>query len=216
MDGTNRRIARPMIGAIARADDTASEEGVLIDRCRAGDGTAYTALIERYQERVFNTCLRMCGRREDAEDFTQEAFIRALQSLDRFDGRARFYTWLFRIAVNVVLTARRKQMRSRTYSIDSGFTENGEKEQSGWTPASTETPPDGNLMADERQRLVLAALAELDDDHRCVLVLREMESLGYDEIAEILDLPAGTVKSRIHRARLALRDKLAPLMDMED
>lgn len=195
----------------------AFDEADLVERCRHGDTTAYGRLVRRYQDRVFNVCWRMCGNRADAEDLTQEAFVKALMSIGRFDGRSRFYTWLFRIAVNLTISARRKEKRRATQSLDAGgSTRDGE--DSGSRPidglASHEDRPEEQVSDRETQEIVLEALRSLDEEYRSIVTLRDLESFSYEEIADILEVPAGTVKSRLHRARLALRRKLGPILDV--
>jgi len=212
-----------MKGPTAKAENTASarEDAVLIAQCQDGQTASYGELVRKYQDRVFNLCLRMCGHRAEAEDLTQEAFVRALQSIDRFDGRSGFYTWLFRIAVNLVLSARRKKSRRMTFSLDATVGPGRSGPSSAPADAQTHAqrlvtasdPPDARLLGAERAQLVAQALASIEEEHRCVVILRDMESLGYHEIAEILQVPVGTVKSRLHRARLALREKLSPILE---
>lgn len=185
--------------------NTQDDESILLRRCRAGEGAAQGELVARYQDRVYNTCLRMCGNAADAEDFAQEAFVKALQSLDRFDGRSRFYTWLFRIAVNLVLSGRRRASTVRMRGLDDGVGRSAQLE-------SADAPVVMQAGRREEHRLVLAAMEELDADVRAIVVLRDVESLDYAEIAEILNIAPGTVKSRLHRARMALREKLLPML----
>src|ERR1043166_176920 len=175
----------------------------LVSRARAGDRTAFGELVRLYQDRVFNTCLRIIGDRQTAEDLTQEAFIKAHASIERFDGRAAFFTWLYRIAVNLCLSARR--VKRPMNSLDNG----------GVARRLTDGGPSPSALADRREQYgaVLAALAELDEEHRAVVVLRDIESLDYSEIGEILGVPTGTVKSRLHRGRMALRERLKHLME---
>lgn len=190
----------------------ALEEAEWVHRTRMGDSAVFGRLVVRYQDRVFNTCLRIVGDRAEAEDLTQEAFMKAFASIDRFDGRASFYTWLYRIAVNLCLSARRKNSR-RACSSDAGWTHSGGGQEGGDRSLAVEGPtPLEEASRAEQHRHVLAALAELDDEHRTVVVLRDIESLDYAEIAETLNVPTGTVKSRLHRARLALREKLGPIL----
>lgn len=190
----------------------------LIAACRRGESAAYGELVRRYQDRVFNLCFRMCGSREDAEDHTQEAFVRAMQSLDRFAERSRFYTWVFRIAVNLVISDRRKSGRRTIYSLESnpsGSEDGDGRDSRRANVPSNDSQPDDLMITAERQQAVSAALTRIDEEHRTVLVLRDIEGLNYDEIADVLDVPTGTVKSRIHRARQAMRDLLAPLIRTE-
>jgi RNA polymerase sigma-70 factor (ECF subfamily) len=195
---------------LASAETTASphDEAALIDQCRRGDSAAFGDLVRKYQDRVFNTCWRLCGNRTDAEDLTQEAFVRAFQSIDRFAGRSRFYTWVYRIAVNLTISARRKDRRARWPSLDAEQSGTDGEASRGDQLDSGEASPAEKACDREQEARVMAALSSLEDEPRAVVILRDLESLGYDEIAEILDIPAGTVKSRLHRARLALRAKL--------
>ena len=188
----------------------ASEEADLVERCRGGDRAAFGRLIALYQDRVFNLCLRMCGNASDAEDYAQEAFIKAMRSIDRFDGRSRFYTWLFRIAVNGVISGRRKNGRAMIRSLDVGRAAGDDAGHASIRNdlAAEESGPVDQASLREEHAQVLAALAELDEDHRAAVLLRDVESLDYSEIAEVLGVAVGTVKSRLTRARQMLRRQL--------
>ncbi len=159
----------------------------------------------------------MCGNTADAEDLAQEAFVRAYHSLDKFDGRSRFYTWLFRIAVNVSISERRRSMRRplklATDLAPAHGADNGEATRRMEDQASDAISAEAHAMRNEQTQAILAALTELDDEQRSIVTLRDMQSLGYDEIAEVLEIPIGTVKSRLHRARLALRRRLSPMFE---
>lgn len=189
----------------AGAPAIATEESVLVRQAQQGRSEAFGHLVQRYQDAVYNLCWRICGDREEARDLTQAAFLRAFQALGRFEGKCSFYTWLFRIAANLAISHRRRRGPLRL----------ARSLEDAQRPADRVRPSDdgrgdplGQVELSETQRLVQAALAELDDQQRLVLVLRDVESMGYQQIAEILDLPTGTVKSRIHRARMAMRDRL--------
>jgi RNA polymerase sigma-70 factor, ECF subfamily len=190
------------------------EDAELVERSRQGDVAAFGRLVAQYQDQVFNTCWRMCGDRTEAEDLTQEAFVRAFQSIGGFWGRAKFSTWVFRIAVNLVISARRKKRNRVTYSLD----EQREGDSGGGLRpimdglASDEATPERRALDQEQRRIVVEALGELDEESRHVVVLRDVESFNYEEIAEILEIPVGTVKSRLHRARLALRERLSGIL----
>jgi RNA polymerase sigma-70 factor (ECF subfamily) len=190
------------------------EDAELVELSRQGDVAAFGRLVVKYQDRVFNTCWRMCGDRTEAEDLTQEAFVRAFQSIGGFWGRAKFSTWVFRIAVNLVISARRKKKGKATYSLDEG-NDRGDRDVPS-SPmvrlASDDPTPERQAMEREQEQIVLEALAAMDEESRSVVVLRDLESFGYEEIAEILGIPAGTVKSRLHRARLALRETLSGIL----
>lgn len=183
------------------------DDAQLVAAARQGDKDAYGVLVERYQDRVFNTLLRVLGSREDARDVTQDALVQAYVKLDCFRGQAKFYTWLYRIAMNLALSLRRR--RRAVVSIDEM------KEQVGDQPMDRHAAPEQGVLDKERAAMVRTALAELADEHRQVLVLREMEDCSYDSIAEILELPIGTVRSRLFRARLQLKDQLKTLLTDE-
>lgn len=193
----------------AWSDAARPDEAAVLARCRSGDATAFGVLVRAYQDRILNVCWRLCGRREDAEDLAQEAFVRAFQQIHRFEGKSQFYTWVYRIAVNLALSARRRPTIAGTASLDGGrdaYRENHDGR--GRSIASTDRSPIDAAAANESQELIAAALEKLEADHRAVVVLRDLDGLDYDEIAEILDIPRGTVKSRLHRGRAALRDLL--------
>lgn len=189
----------------------------LVEQSRQGDVAAYGRLVTKYQDRVFNTCMRLCGNRADAEDCTQEAFLKALRAIHSFEGQSQFSTWVFRIAVNVVLSAKRQSRSRPTVSMDSlpRHREAGEAASLAALMASAEQGPEERVDREDTMAEVQRALGSLDVEHRTVIVLRDMESFDYAEIADILGVPKGTVKSRLHRARMALREKLSPLLRPE-
>jgi len=194
------------------------EDLELIDRVQRGEPEAFGELVIKYQDRVFNTCWRICGHLEDARDVTQEAFIKAYESLGDFRRESGFYTWVFRIAVNLSLSAKRRQQRRPTLSLD--HQGGGQAEALVQRVRERrEAGPDEAADAPDRELLVVQALSSLDDETRATLVLRDMEGLDYQEIAVILDVPLGTMKSRLFRSRMALRDalkKLAPTVTWEE
>jgi len=182
----------------------------LIAACRNGQTEAFSTLVERYQERLFHTLAVTLGSADDARDVAQEAFILAFQKLHTFLEQSAFYSWLFRIALNTAASSKRRKSRT-TVSLD------GVRDATGEEPVDRhhEQAPDYALESNERQQRVRAALAELTDEYRDALVLKEIEGLKYEEIAERLAIPVGTVRSRIHRARLELRERLAGFMAEE-
>jgi len=192
------------------AGDAPADDAHLVRATLAGDRQAFGGLVQRYQDRLFNTLVRMTGSRHDASDLVQDAFVQALVKLDTFRGDARFYTWLYRIAMNLSLSQRRK--RRPVASVDVA------KERAGEEPMDPGEGPEQGLIQRERAQLVQQALLRVGDEHRQILVLREMESCSYDQIGEILNLPVGTVRSRLFRARLQLREQLQAMMpnEMED
>ena len=173
-----------------------------------------------YQDRLYNAVLRLVGDREEARELTQEAFTRGLMKLESFRGDASPYTWLFRIAVNLAISQLRKIKRHRTFSLDaSGRNGNGRHSTDDQASslvdrlASQNTArPSDDLEDREQGEQVMAALGRLDAEYRAVLVMRDIEGFDYQQMAEVLDLPLGTLKSRLFRARLALRDELRPYL----
>jgi RNA polymerase sigma-70 factor (ECF subfamily) len=192
----------------------AFEDAALVNRTRNGDMQAFGSLVAKYQDRVFNLVYRMTHRREDAEELAQEAFLKALEKISQFRGHSQFYTWLFRIAANLVISHRRRGGRIRFQSL-SGADELGDSQAEVLTAKAAERRnpnPRTAAMANETQARVMQALEELDDEMRIVVILRDMEGMDYTQIAEVLGVPAGTVKSRLHRARTVLRETLVDLV----
>jgi len=175
----------------------------LIADCLRGETAAFGALVRRYQDRLYNTVYRLVDNAEDAHDVVQEAFLSAYQSLDGFKGDAQFFTWLYRIAVNTAISLKRKQRA--VVSIDAG--RNGE---SAIDPIdqSDLSRPGHALEQAEQERRVSQALSRLSPEHRAVLVMKDMEGQKYEMMAEVLRVPIGTIRSRLHRARLELRELL--------
>lgn len=187
------------------------DEALLVEQARHGDMAAFSRLVTRYQDRILNTCWRICGQLEDAQDLTQEAFVKALESIGGFRREANFYTWLYRIAVNLSISHRRKRKRAVTLSLHHHDGVAGGDHQAAALMReveSAEEEPHVRLSNREMQERLARELDALDDEHRAVIVLRDLESMHYDQIATILEVPVGTVKSRLYRARMALREKL--------
>jgi RNA polymerase sigma-70 factor (ECF subfamily) len=180
-----------------------ADDAQLIDDSLAGQGAAFGELVLKYQDRLFNTLANVTGCREEAEDVAQEAFVQAFLKLSSFRRDSAFYTWLYRIAFNVAMTRQRRKRPER--SLDQG------REQSGVEPIDAAESPVERLQREERAARVHLALGAISEEHRAILVLREMEGCCYETIAEILELPVGTVRSRLHRARMQLKDQLEPI-----
>lgn len=183
----------------------------LIAASLARDTVAFGELVSRYQDRLYHSLVHVVGSAEDAKDVAQEAFTLAFQKLSSFRGDAQFYSWLFRIALNASVNFRRKN-RSLGQSIEAT------KERIGSEPSDgrSDTAPEQPLEQAERQQIVREALAQMTEEFRVPLVLAEMEEMKYDEIADLLQCPIGTVRSRIHRGRAELRDKLRRLLKNEE
>ncbi len=184
----------------------------LVQACRAGQTEAFGILVVRYQERLYPTILRLIGRPEDAEDILQDTFVRAFEKLNQFQGDSSFYTWIYRIAVNLALSGYRQRR------VRSALPVKGKRQ-----PVSRDDPPDESPDADptlaleraEREKIVGDALNQLSPEHRAVVILKDFDGHRYEEISTILNIPVGTVRSRLHRARCELRERLQSLVDLE-
>ncbi len=187
-----------------------SDDTRLIELTLAGDNEAFGELVTRYQDRLFGTLVHMLGSVHDARDVGQEAFLSAFEKLHTFRKEASFYSWLFRIAYNAAVTNRRK-LKRRGGSLDANY------ERTGNEPADPNptTDPSHQLRTEERVQQVRDALDQLAPDYRDALILKEMEGMRYDEIADLLGCPIGTVRSRIHRARYELKEILERSMERE-
>ncbi|MCA9136073.1 MAG: sigma-70 family RNA polymerase sigma factor [Planctomycetales bacterium] len=173
------------------------DEPELIDRALAGDRSAFAELVHQNQDRLFASMMQVTGSPEEAEEVAQEAFIRAFIKLDTFQRNSQFFTWIYRIAFNSALTRRRK--KSARVSLDQI------REDNGLEVAGANDAVDEAMLRDERVALVRQAIDTLTDEHRRILVLREMDDFAYEEIAEILEISIGTVRSRLSRARRQLK-----------
>ncbi|MBO5033983.1 MAG: sigma-70 family RNA polymerase sigma factor [Oscillospiraceae bacterium] len=181
-------------------------ESELVRAARSGDQSAFEALVKANQAMAYQLAYRMTGNPEDAADLTQEAFLNAWRGLAAFDGRASFSTWLYRLTSNACIDFLRREKRRVSLSMTLEDEEDEEGRQAQ-LPDSRYSP-ERELEKKEAAEAVRRGLAALSDEHREVLVLRELEGLSYTEIAQTLSLEEGTVKSRIARARLALREFL--------
>ena len=185
-------------------------DGDLVERFWRGERAAFDEIVVRYQARIYSLCLRWLSDPEVAEETAQDVFVAAFRALGGFRGECSFSTWIFRIAVNHCRNARLYRMRrawGRHESVDSSFDDDDVPPRQ---IADDDAPmADRGLHQRDAGSVVQAALAELDEEHRQILILRDVEDLAYEDIADILDLPRGTVKSRIHRARAELAQKLA-------
>lgn len=194
---------------------------------QSGQSQAWSALLSRYQDRLFGVCYRMVNDRELAADLTQDAMVRIIEGLSSYDGRSKLSTWMIRVTMNVCLSKMRSEKLRRHASLDApgagysgprggGAGPAGREGQSiaQRLPESADREPDGatSVQREELRRSVAAALLRLSPEQRSILVLRDSRDLDYEQIAEVLDIPVGTVKSRLFRARSALRDALE-LMD---
>ena len=180
---------------------TREEELAIVRRVQACDVNAYENLVAAYEKTVYNLALRMVGNAQDAEDMAQEAFLKAYNSLDSFRGESKFSVWLYRIVSNVCLDFLRKKNRRQTYSLS---VEDDDGEEAQLDIPDEEQSPEALLEKKLTRDAVRRGLEQLPEDSRQILLLREIQGLSYEEIAQVLNLEAGTVKSRIFRARKKL------------
>ena len=201
---------------VSYCETPVNDDAQLIGQALAGHTAAFGQLVQKYQDRLHNTVVHVVGNAEDAKDVVQEAFVQAFLKLESFQGASAFYTWLYRIAFNVAATFHRRRgaMRSaeRT-ALAEGHLRNPDLEGH---PQDAADGPSERMEREERCRQVRQAISQLAEEHRVVLVLREMDGCCYETIAEILDLPVGTVRSRLHRARMQLREQLKEVLAVEE
>jgi len=207
-----------LLGMAWRPDgsDGLAPDEELVQRFQGGDRSAYSDILVRYQDRVFTLSLRWMGDRQIAEEVAQDVFIALYRSLDRFRGESRLSTWIFRVTVNHCknrrLFRRRRKMDQHEPLEGTRADKDGPVRQLPAQGPGT----DSQVHRSEAGRILQDALDKLDDSHRTILVLRDVEDLPYEEIAQILDLPRGTVKSRLHRARAELARVLSRVISPED
>lgn len=192
------------------------EERLLVRQLKRGQSRAYEQLVRWQQDRIYGLCLRMLGNQQEAEDLTQEVFLTIFRNIDRFRGAASLSTWIYRITRNHCLN-RLKFLRRRARHRRRQLDEVHQADASGrrrHKPVAGEVPrPDALAEGRQLQNIVEQKMGELSDDHRELIILRDLELLSYEQIQAITGLPAGTVKSRLHRARLELARLLAPYLE---
>src|SRR5215470_1404042 len=185
-----------------------TDDQALVERCRNGDVAAFEPLVEKYRERVWRLAFNYLRDREEAWDVAQDAFIRAWQALPSFRGQSAFYTWLFRIVINVATDrARQRSARGRAFGTEAVPEED-------WDRVLVEPGggPDTAAARAEQRARIRRGLDALPEHHRAIIMLSDLEGLSYREIAEVLDIPMGTVMSRLHNARKRLREVLGRLV----
>lgn len=188
------------------------EAARLVARAQRGDREAMDSLVMRYRELAYQYAWRLCGDSDEAADVVAEAFARVYTGIDRFRRESRFSTWLYRIVVNCFLDMRKKDRRQTHASMEATVElEEGDVEKQF---LSNEASPDAVAEANLRSEVLWRAIEGLPDVHRAIIVMYHVEMLGYEEIAAALGIPVGTVKSRLSRARLALKEALAPQMEL--
>lgn len=180
----------------------AADDHQLIAACLQGRTEAFGELVRRYQDRLYNTVYRMLDNADDAQDVVQDAFLHAWQALDRFQGNSLFFTWLYRIAMNSAISLKRKQRV--TLRLEGGPPDEDREPRD----PSDLSRPDHAMEKAEQERQLQEALNRLSPEHRAVLIMKDIEGQKYETMADILQVPIGTIRSRLHRARLELRDLL--------
>jgi RNA polymerase sigma-70 factor (ECF subfamily) len=206
-------------GSESRIPSDATSDETLVARVKAGDRRAFDVLVLRYQDRIVNLCTRKLGDREEAADAAQEAFLKAYRAIPGFEEKSKFFTWLFRIAVNCAFSRRRRRGRERDaipLSTDQAARgQDGDDDDGARIEAADlRDEPAARALREEQARRVGEAIGALEDDHHRIVLLRDVEGLAYEEISEVLDIPIGSVKSRLHRARLILREKLKAYLSL--
>jgi len=184
------------------------DDATLIEQCQAGDSAAMERLILKYQNRIYNVILKICANADDAAELTQDTFVKVIESIDKFERRSSFYTWAFRIAVNLTLNYCKRNARIEPMPLDTTDDEHRERAKMQLRNfLADDSSPDPAAVAQNKElcRIVIKALTKLDDAQRTVLVLRDIEGMNYARIARVLDIELGTVKSRLSRARSNLR-----------
>lgn len=188
----------------------------LVEAYKQGDPDAIGTLLRSYQRRIYAVCYRMLRNEDEARDLTQDAMIKVLEGLESFDARARLSTWVIRVTMNCCLSYLRKRKLRRHMSLDvsiadeegAGAASGGATTHRDQLPDERELPAADRVEREERRSTLLRGLESLDPHMRAVLVLRDMQDLDYQQIAEVIDKPVGTVKSRLFRARAALREAI--------
>jgi len=210
-----RRGANRAAGGGDGPKPIAFDDLTLVKRFRQGDMESFSLLVAKYQDRIYNMLLRMCGRAADAEELAQEAFLRAMERIGQFHGRSKFYTWLFRIAANLAISHRRRGGRIKFHSLSGPEDGDTSAADALTSPLASrrQIGPAEAVETVETNEYVMDALGQLDEEFRLVIVLRDIEEMDYAQVADVMNVPVGTVKSRLHRARAMLRDRLRGLLD---
>ena len=190
------------------------EDAVLVQKWQKGDTAAIEKLVCKYQGRIYNIILKICSNPDDAAELMQDTFVKVLENIDKFESRSSFYTWAFRIAVNLTLNYRKRKATVGFTSLDAESASDNEQVGQGLAAIlSDDKSPDPAQVAENKELcdLIQKGINKLDEEQRTIIVLRDIEGMDYEQIAEVLDTELGTVKSRLSRARAALRQILEAL-----
>jgi RNA polymerase sigma-70 factor (ECF subfamily) len=195
-------------------DNISLDDTILVRQCQNGDLEAMSCLIVKYQDRIYNTIFKICQNHDDASELTQDTFVKVLENINSFRSKSSFYTWLFRVAVNHTLNYCKRRFKLSPVSLDA---ENYQDERSKGKLAAVLVASDGldpAVVAQQKElsQIVVKLIGQLRQEYRVVLVLRDIEQMTYAEIAEVLQIETGTVKSRLSRARAKLRELLETVL----
>jgi RNA polymerase sigma-70 factor (ECF subfamily) len=200
----------PPSGPATREAD--AQELALVKAIQRGQTQAWSTLLTRYQDRLFGVCYRMVGNRDSAADLTQDAMVKIIEGLSTYDGRSKLSTWMIRVTMNVCLSKMRSEKLRRHASLDAperGAGREGRPAADRLEDSREREPePGSGVEREELRQMMAGALLRIAPEQRAILVLRDSRDLDYDQIAEVLSIPVGTVKSRLFRARAALREAI--------
>ncbi len=181
------------------------DDETLVKQCQRGDSEAMSCLIIKYQDRVYNAILKICNNSDDAAELTQDTFVKVIENIGSFRRNSSFYTWLFRVGVNEAINFCRRRFNAPTLTLETA---------AAAAALADRADNDPSVLAQQKEVITLLteAIGRLDEDHRVALVLRDIEQMSYTQIAEVLDIELGTVKSRLSRARAMLRELLETVL----
>ena len=183
------------------------DENKLIERASGGDPAAFNRLMEIHEKRMYAVALRMCSNREDAQDCLQEAMLRIYRSIGGFKGQSSFGTWVYRITMNTCLDELRRKKNKQNTSLDNMLDQ-------GWSPADDSSSPEKHAIQNELRKNIADSIRDLPEDMRSAIIMRDIHGYSYDEIADVLNVNVGTIKSRISRGREKLREKLSNFSEL--
>lgn len=198
-----------------KAPNLSLDDGELVKRCQQGDSSAMDTLIIKYQDRIYNIIRNICSNSDDAAELTQDTFVKAIEKLSDFKGNSSFYTWVFRIAVNLTLNFNKRRAKIGFKSLEDavgGADKDSRASLKNYLFDKSDSDPVIVAQNNEVALILNSALNKLDEEHKTIVLLREVESMSYIEIAEVLEIELGTVKSRLYRARESLRDMLKEVL----